>query len=186
MQETWVGSLGWEDPLEKEMATHSSILAWISPWTEELAGYSPWGRTELDTTEQLTLYNKNYAIIIPTSTAPTTTSHNLHTQKGAISQKREPRPRRSPPYRSRPTPGFPACSTPSPSAPRPVPWPRFHVPSPHDLQAQGLHQPVLRGLHGNSSFRYPISASEFSWAGAAFSRGVGAACFDRGAGPEMP
>ena len=35
MQETWVLSLGWEDPLEKEMATHSSILAWRIPWTEE-------------------------------------------------------------------------------------------------------------------------------------------------------
>ena len=35
MQETWVGSLGWEDALGKEMATHSSILAWLSPWTEE-------------------------------------------------------------------------------------------------------------------------------------------------------
>ena len=35
MQETWVRSLGWEDPLEKEMATHSSILAWKIPWTEE-------------------------------------------------------------------------------------------------------------------------------------------------------
>ena len=35
MQETWVCSLGWEDPLEKEMATHSSILAWRIPWTEE-------------------------------------------------------------------------------------------------------------------------------------------------------
>ena len=35
IQETWVQSLGWEDPLEKEMATHSSILAWIIPWTEE-------------------------------------------------------------------------------------------------------------------------------------------------------
>ena len=34
-QETWVQSLGWEDPLEKEMATHSSILAWRIPWTEE-------------------------------------------------------------------------------------------------------------------------------------------------------
>ena len=33
--ETWVQSLGWEDPLEKEMATHSSILAWKIPWTEE-------------------------------------------------------------------------------------------------------------------------------------------------------
>ena len=35
MWETWVQSLGWEDPLEKEMATHSSILAWKIPWTEE-------------------------------------------------------------------------------------------------------------------------------------------------------
>ena len=35
MQETWAQSLGWEDPLEKEMATHSSILAWTIAWTEE-------------------------------------------------------------------------------------------------------------------------------------------------------
>ena len=35
MQETWVQSLGWEDPLDNEMATHSSILAWKIPWTEE-------------------------------------------------------------------------------------------------------------------------------------------------------
>ena len=35
MQETWVQSLGWEDPLEEEMATHSSSLAWRIPWTEE-------------------------------------------------------------------------------------------------------------------------------------------------------
>ena len=35
MQETWVRSLGWEDPLEKGMATHSSILAWRIPWTEK-------------------------------------------------------------------------------------------------------------------------------------------------------
>ena len=35
MWETWVQSLGWEDPLEKEMATHSSTLAWKIPWTEE-------------------------------------------------------------------------------------------------------------------------------------------------------
>ena len=38
MQETWVPFLGWEDPLEKEMATHSSILAWRIPWTEEPGG----------------------------------------------------------------------------------------------------------------------------------------------------
>ena len=37
-QETWIRSLGWEDPLEKEMATHSSILAWETPWTEEPGG----------------------------------------------------------------------------------------------------------------------------------------------------
>ena len=41
--ETWVRSLSWEDVLEKEMATHSSILAWEIPWTEEPGGYSPWG-----------------------------------------------------------------------------------------------------------------------------------------------
>ena len=40
-QETWVRSLGREDPLKKEMAAHSSILVWRIPWTEELAGYSP-------------------------------------------------------------------------------------------------------------------------------------------------
>ena len=45
-----VPSLGEEDPLEEEMATHSSILAWKIPWTEE-PGYSPWGHKELDTTE---------------------------------------------------------------------------------------------------------------------------------------
>ena len=51
MQETWVQSLGWEDPLEKGMSTHSSILAWRIPWTESLVGYSSWGHKESDTTE---------------------------------------------------------------------------------------------------------------------------------------
>ena len=55
MQETQVRSLGWEDPLEQEMATHSSILAWKIPWMEELVGYSPRGHKESDTTERLTL-----------------------------------------------------------------------------------------------------------------------------------
>ena len=49
MWETQVRSLGWEDPLEKEMATHSSTLAWKIPWTEEPGR----GCKELDTTEQL-------------------------------------------------------------------------------------------------------------------------------------
>ena len=51
MWETWVQSLGQEDPLEKGMVTHSSILAWRIPWTEEPVGYSPRGRVELDPTE---------------------------------------------------------------------------------------------------------------------------------------
>ena len=42
-QETWVQSLGWEDPLEKEMATHSSILAWKISWTEEAGGLQSMG-----------------------------------------------------------------------------------------------------------------------------------------------
>ena len=43
VQETRVRSLGWEDPLKKEMATHSSILAWRIPWTEELGGLQSMG-----------------------------------------------------------------------------------------------------------------------------------------------
>ena len=50
MQETWVPSLGQEDPLEKGMATHSSILAWEIPWTEDPGGYSPWDCKESATT----------------------------------------------------------------------------------------------------------------------------------------
>ena len=53
MWETWVRSLGWEDALEKEMATHSSILAWKIPWTEELGGLQSMGGKESDTTERL-------------------------------------------------------------------------------------------------------------------------------------
>ena len=52
--ETQVRSLGQEDPLEKGMATHSSILAWRSPWTEEPGGLQSMG-LQRDTTERLTL-----------------------------------------------------------------------------------------------------------------------------------
>ena len=56
MQETRVWSLGQENPLEKGMATHSSILAWRIPWTEEPCRlHSPWGHKESDMTEQPTL-----------------------------------------------------------------------------------------------------------------------------------
>ena len=52
MRETWVLSLGWEDPLEKEMATHSRVLAWRIPWMEEPGGlYSPRDLKESDTPE---------------------------------------------------------------------------------------------------------------------------------------
>ena len=43
MWKTWIRSLGWEDPLEKGMATHSSILTWIIPWTEEPSGLQSMG-----------------------------------------------------------------------------------------------------------------------------------------------
>ena len=59
MQETWVQFLGWEAPLEKRMATHSSILAWRTPWTEEpgrLLGVAK----ELDMIDWLTLTNYTY------------------------------------------------------------------------------------------------------------------------------
>ena len=50
VQETWVRSLGQEDLLVKKMATHSSILAWEIPWTEEPIGLQSMGLQELDTT----------------------------------------------------------------------------------------------------------------------------------------
>ena len=55
MQETQIRSLSWEYPLEKETATHSSILAWEFHGERSLVGYSRWGCKESDTTEQLTL-----------------------------------------------------------------------------------------------------------------------------------
>ena len=58
MWETWVQSLGWEDPVEKGKATHSSILAWRIP-----LDYSPWGHKESDTTERLGKKKKDFAEI---------------------------------------------------------------------------------------------------------------------------
>ena len=55
IQETWLRSLGWEDPLEEGMATSSSLPAWRIRRTEEPGGYSPRGRKESDTTERLIL-----------------------------------------------------------------------------------------------------------------------------------
>ena len=58
MRETLVQSLGWEDPLEKEMAPLSSILGWKTHGQRSLEGSSPWGRTESDPTEGLSLMSK--------------------------------------------------------------------------------------------------------------------------------
>ena len=57
-QEMWVQSLGQEDPLEEGMATHSSILPGESHGQRSLAGYSPWGHKESDTTERLSTYTQ--------------------------------------------------------------------------------------------------------------------------------
>ena len=57
MQETQVRSLGWEDPLEKEMATHFNILAWGSPWMEYPGGPQSMDGKERDTTEQPTHFS---------------------------------------------------------------------------------------------------------------------------------
>ena len=51
MKETWVQSLGWDNPLEKKMVTHSSILTWEIHGQRSLAGYNPWSLKELDMTE---------------------------------------------------------------------------------------------------------------------------------------
>ena len=64
MQETWVLSLGQEDPLEKEVATHSSILAWRIPWTEEPGGLQSMRSQESDTSEQLNTFTLSYIMYI--------------------------------------------------------------------------------------------------------------------------
>ena len=69
LQETQVRSLGREDPVEKEMATHSSPLAWKIPWMGEPVGYSPWGRKESDTTKRFHLASLDSVGIEPASLA---------------------------------------------------------------------------------------------------------------------
>ena len=72
MWDTWVQSLGWEDPLEKEMATHSSLLAWKSHGQRSLAGSSPWGCKESDTTERLHFTSLHFTIVPSFPYAPIT------------------------------------------------------------------------------------------------------------------
>ena len=77
MQETWVRSLGWEDPPEKEMETHSNVLAWKIPWTEEPGRLQSMGsqRVGHDWATSLHFANQNYDEISPY------TSQNGHHQK---------------------------------------------------------------------------------------------------------
>ena len=69
-----VQSLGQEDPLEEEMATHSSILAWEIPWTEEPGGIQCWGHKESDTTEHIRM------ITTPSSGSTTGMHPRSHSQ----------------------------------------------------------------------------------------------------------
>ena len=63
MQETWVRSLGWQDPLEEEMITHSSILAWRIPWIEEPGGLQSMGlQKSMGMTEQLNNSNDVFKV----------------------------------------------------------------------------------------------------------------------------
>ena len=64
MQETQVQFLGPEDPLEKEVATRSSILAWKIPWTEEPGGLQSMGSQESDTTQRLNYHHHHYKLVL--------------------------------------------------------------------------------------------------------------------------
>ena len=85
MQEMGLQSLGWEDPLEKEMATHFSILAWEIPWTEEPGGQQSMGSQRVDTTWQLKSNNKQYVrqfllcFSSPSFSQSFSRSHFIHT-----------------------------------------------------------------------------------------------------------
>ena len=64
MQETWVWSLSWEDPQDKGMATHSSVLTWRIPWTEELGGLQSMRSQGSDMTEHLSTQHRQYKYTI--------------------------------------------------------------------------------------------------------------------------
>ena len=83
MQESWVRSLGWEDPLEKEIATHSSILAWKPHGQRSLVGYTPQGSKESDTTERLHFLAHTHVHWVSAAIQP---SHPLSTPFSSSSQ----------------------------------------------------------------------------------------------------
>ena len=89
MQETQVRFLGQEDPLEEEMAIHSSILTWKIPWIE--AGYSPWSRKEFDMTELVCVHTHKHTHT-HTHTRPSTHTHaHTHSLRGEIKHDKPPR-----------------------------------------------------------------------------------------------
>ena len=65
-REMWIWSLDRDDPMEEEMGTYSSILAWRIPWTEEMAGYSPWCHKESDKTKWLSITTKRRYYLLRT------------------------------------------------------------------------------------------------------------------------
>ena len=77
MQETWVQSPGWEYPLEKEMATYQSILAWRIPCTEEPGRLHPRGHKEWDTTEQLSTARHSQSSVYCTLMAHLTQTRHI-------------------------------------------------------------------------------------------------------------
>ena len=81
VQETWVWSLGWEDPLERGKATHSSITAWRIPWQKSLMGYSPWGDKSQTWLMQLTLTQSTANRVLPREHAGHS-KHPLKTHNG--------------------------------------------------------------------------------------------------------
>ena len=86
MRETWVRSLGWEDPLEKEMATHSSILAWRIPWTEEPGGLQSSGSQRVGqdrATSLFTFFHMPYVFSYP-HILTTHPSFPLHHHPGLV------------------------------------------------------------------------------------------------------
>ena len=88
MQKTQVWSLGWEDLLEKEMGTHSSILAWEFHGQRSLVDYSPWGDKRSDVTEQLTLFHFKCQTFIP----PLTQKHHIQIKMCNNAEKKAPEP----------------------------------------------------------------------------------------------
>ena len=82
LQETWVRSLGWEDPLEEGIATHSSMLAWKIPWKEEPGGLQSTGSKRTDTTERLSTERSSQCFPGGTSGKESTCRCRRHERRG--------------------------------------------------------------------------------------------------------